>query len=100
MINENTDPMPQLNRLSLEQKLSLVAETYKRISDANEWRVNKYYYSYVNMNLIKEKLVNYIEPMVDFINREGVSGPESLSESEKNKIVNLLIDGIVLNDYE
>lgn len=100
MINENTESMSNLRKLSLEQRLYLVTETYKRISDINEGRVNKYYYSYVNINLIKEKLINYIEPMVNFIIQEGISGPDSLSESEKNKIVNLLIDGIVLDDYE
>lgn len=100
MVNEKTESVSHLSRLSLEQRLSLVAETYKRISDINEGRVNKYYYSYVNINLIKKKVVNYIEPMIDFINREGISGPDSLNESEKNKIANLLIDGIVLDDYE
>ncbi|PJE85925.1 C80 family cysteine peptidase, partial [Yersinia mollaretii] len=100
MVNEKIGSVNHGSKLSLEQRLSLVTETYKRISDVNESRVNKYYYSYVNMNLIKEKLINIIEPMINFINREGIPGPDKLNESEKIKIVNLLIDGIVLDDYE
>lgn len=99
MINEKIESVPHKSKLSLEQRLFLVTETYKRISDTNEGRVNRYYYSYVNMNLIKEKLINIIEQMINFISREGIPGPDKINESEKNKIVNLLIDGIVLDDY-
>ncbi len=44
MVNEKIGSVNHGSKLSLEQRLSLVTETYKRISDVNESRVNKYYY--------------------------------------------------------
>jgi Ca2+-binding RTX toxin-like protein len=87
-----------MNRLSLQRRLFIVSEAYKRINKNN--KIKESDYSIEDIGLITKRFIKYIDAQLYELTREGLSVPVSLTEKEKEKIAELAINGALLDDYE
>ncbi|WP_404273215.1 C80 family cysteine peptidase [Yersinia similis] len=97
MPNGNGRAEFHIDKLSLSQRLAIVAETYERINKEN--KKERFDYSYSDIELIKKKFIKYIDAQLYSLIREGISVPDGFTQAEKIKIADLAIDAALFNDY-